>query len=249
MFASLVGMKSQGPLFLPHTYVHGGLFLHLTTNPHTMATELPTPAAHRLLQPAVWNQTLTYEDYHARHEAQATHPETPANEHDAYLQGYMRLNWQRVKRLEKTTHLTPKLQAAAEGLQRKLIWVVLSEAWCGDAAQNLPIWALVAQQNPEHITLRILLRDENLEVMDQYLTNGGRAIPKLVCLDAATGHELGTWGPRPQAVQNLMHQLKAEGTLSPDEVKEHIQRWYNDDKSQTLLAEIAACLQAWGTPT
>ena len=59
------------------------------------------------------------------------------------------------------------------------IWLILTEAWCGDAAQNIPTIEKIARENDRIKTL-YLLRDENLELMDKYLTGGARAIPKLI---------------------------------------------------------------------
>jgi len=152
-----------------------------------------------------------------------------------------KLNLQRIARLEKNTTLAPFLLQKIESLERKLIWVVLVESWCGDVAQNLPIIWHVAEQSNGKIELLLLLRDENLELMDMFLTNGGRAIPKLICLDENL-NVLATWGPRPQPVQELMQTAKAEGKTF-EEIHEIVHTWYAKDKTQTLQNELVMIVQ------
>jgi len=151
---------------------------------------------------------------------------------------YTQLNQQRMHRLEKTTEVLPVVKEAIGSIRRPQTWLVLTEAWCGDAAQSVPVINILAQLNPL-IDLRLLLRDENLELMDQYLTNGtSRSIPKLIGLDTATHEELFTWGPRPTALQESFMGMRSEG-LSHDVIKEELQRWYNKDKTISIQQELA----------
>jgi hypothetical protein len=160
---------------------------------------------------------------------------------------YSQLNVQRTHRLEKTMQLLPEVTELALQVTRAQTWLVLTEGWCGDAAQSIPVMHAIAQANPL-IKLRFLLRDENLELMDQYLTNGvSRSIPKLIALDASQ-EELFSWGPRPAPLQELFYRMKAEG-LAFDASKEELQRWYNKDKTITIQQEIAALLKNSGTVT
>jgi hypothetical protein len=92
------------------------------------------------------------------------------------------------------------------------------------------------------IETHYILRDEHLEIMDAYLTNGGRAIPKLICLDQ-TGAEVFTWGPRPAVIQEVMNRLKADGITEISVIVEAIQKAYNDDKQEGIYQEFAALLQ------
>ena len=125
---------------------------------------------------------------------------TTSNNHSESLIEYTKVNVQRMNRLDKTTDINEDLKREIADLEKKMIWVILAEAWCGDVAQNLPVIAKIADLS-QNIDLKLILRDENLEVMDEYLTNGGRSIPKLIYLDSGTLEELGTWGPRPEEVQ------------------------------------------------
>jgi hypothetical protein len=120
---------------------------------------------------------------------------------------------------------------------------VLAESWCGDAAQNLPVFAKIAEAN-SNITIRILLRDENEELMNQYLTNGGKSIPKLICIDKDF-NELGTWGPRPTFLQDWLYKEKTSPTMEIDELKAQFQVWYTKDKGQTLQREMVLSMKRW----
>ena len=80
------------------------------------------------------------------------------------------------------------------------IWYVITEGWCGDSAHILPVLAQMVQCN-DRIELKIILRDTHPEAIGQYLTNGGKSIPKLIIEEA--GEEKVVWGPRPLACQEL----------------------------------------------
>lgn len=156
---------------------------------------------------------------------------------------YTNLNFHRMKRLDKTIHLNSEIKAALQAMKTPQTWLVISEAWCGDAAQNVPILQKMADLN-ENIELKIILRDENLEVMDLYLTNGGRSIPKLITLENKTLDELFTWGPRPASIQQVMNELKAANITEISTLVEKIQIAYNNDKSLSIQEEMLSILNS-----
>jgi hypothetical protein len=137
------------------------------------------------------------------------------------------------------------LQAALDALGRPLLWLVLTEAWCPDSAHAVPVLAKIEERSPR-VALKLLLRDENADLMDHFLTNGSRSIPKLICLDAQTGEELGTWGPRPAQLQEMVmdHKRDPKG-VSHDDFMTEIQRWYAKDKTLGLQHELTGLLQLW----
>lgn len=153
------------------------------------------------------------------------------------------LNVHRISRLERTTTLNPALIEAAQAIPEPWTWLVLVESWCGDVAQCLPVIKQVADLNPA-IDLKLLLRDKNPAVMDAYRTNGGRSIPKLICLTTTTLTELGIWGPRPAAIQALMDGWKGE-QLPFDELLERIHTWYAKDRTQAVQGELLNLVQTW----
>jgi len=161
---------------------------------------------------------------------------TGQNQSEAML-GYGRINRQRMTRLEKTIVLPDEVRESVASNGRRQIWLILTEGWCGDAAQNIPAIEKVAGAS-DAIETRYILRDENLELMDAYLVDGARSIPKLIALDAESLDVLFTWGARPAAAQGLFKQRKAEGVDKPL-ITEELQRWYNADRGVSVMRELA----------
>ena len=157
------------------------------------------------------------------------------NQSEAYVY-YTKLNVQRMKRLNKTIEVPANVIELLKEKAANWTWVILTEPWCGDAAQCVPVIEKLALSAGNIQTL-YLLRDEHPEVMDAYLTNGGRSIPKLICLDK-TGKELFTWGPRPAVIQEVMNRLKAEGITEIATIVEQIQKAYNEDKQAGIYNEF-----------
>jgi hypothetical protein len=162
---------------------------------------------------------------------------SPRQSHN--LSHYTKLNLARTLRLHKTIQLLPEIQEKVRRLEHHYAWMVITEAWCGDSAQNLPVIAEIAKLNPGKIDLRIVLRDRNHELMDRYLTDGARAIPKLVVTDETTGKEVVTWGPRPAPAQALLKAWKKDPQGRDwDAFEEELHRWYAQDKQQTIQQEL-----------
>ncbi|MBB5181766.1 hypothetical protein HNQ44_003240 [Planomicrobium koreense] len=99
----------------------------------------------------------------------------------------------------------PELTALLKEKQPHIL--VITEDWCGDAMMNNAILRKIAEASG--IKVRCIARDENLELMDRYLTNGGRSIPKYLIL-SPDGDVLGTWGPRAPQVQEFVDEQKAK---------------------------------------
>ena len=161
------------------------------------------------------------------------------------LTQFTRLNVQRMSRLDKTTHLLPELAEAARQAPYPLVWLVLTEGWCGDAAQIIPVLEHVAAAAAGRIRTAYLLRDENPDLMDRYLTGTSRAIPRLVVLRADTLTEVAQWGPRPAEAQALVNRLKAEG-MPHDDFITQVHTWYAHDKTQATQQELLALLRGLG---
>ena len=155
---------------------------------------------------------------------------------------YTLLNQRRMKRLDKTLKIDQETTDMIKGYAgKKVTWLVLTESWCGDAAQALPMINKVASLT-ENISLKLILRDENIDVMNRFLTNGAMSIPKLVMVDDASGKVVGEWGSRPKIAQQMVVDYKNEhGTLTP-EFKEDLQVWYNKDKGQSMLNDLLELL-------
>lgn len=193
-------------------------------------------------------QSMDYEQYRAFITERLENNQSTGTNHSESMVGYTDLNDKRMKRLDKTVKLTDETLATLADLKTPLIWLVLTEGWCGDAAQTVPIMAKMAAETP-NIDLRLILRDENLEIMDEFLTNGGRSIPKLIVLNKATLEILGSWGPRPVAAQELFWKAKNSPDFNYPDVQKALQLWYAKDKTlstQQELMELVVRLTADG---
>jgi hypothetical protein len=165
---------------------------------------------------------------------------TTGTNHSEAMINYTFMNDRRMDRWDKKIVLDADLVDSIKGLP-KMKWMVITEAWCGDAAQNIPFLAKLAQENP-NIDLRLIMRDENPEIMDLYLTNGARSIPILILMDE-NFNDLTTWGPRPQPVQNMVMESKNKPDLDQSKFIESIHKWYAVDKNQTITQEFKALIK------
>lgn len=153
-----------------------------------------------------------------------------------------KLNYQRSLRIHKTYSVDPSLCELVKNISEPQLWMIITENWCGDSAQNLPYLAKIASCN-SLIDFRIILRDDNFDIMDLYLTdNKLRSIPKLIAF-RKNGEELFQWGPRPKEAQELVHKLKSEGK-SKDEYLEELHLWYGRNKGKNLESEIINILKS-----
>lgn len=183
------------------------------------------------------DKAYSYKEYRKLIEDLLSKGKTTGNSQTEKNIAYTKLNVQRMNRLDKTVSVIPELLSLIKSFDRKCIWLMIAEAWCGDCAQIIPVLDKIAEAS-DHIELKIVLRDENPELMDRYLTNGGRAIPKLICVDSDTMHEICTWGPRPKPAQEMITSHKANPVKEYSEVQKEIQLWYANDKGETLQKEI-----------
>ena len=204
-----------------------------------------------LITPGLIASALTYEQYvqlSADRLAQGLSTTDDPHYNTPEILGYVKLNQHRMSRLEKQVVITPEVRLAMAQVPEPWTWLVLTESWCGDAAQVVPVLHRIAEESPT-ITLRFLLRDQHPDLMNAHLTNGGRSIPKLICLrthdlNNPTLREIGTWGPRPAALQTLMNDWRTE-KLTLAETVERAQRWYNADRTQAIQRELLTQVASW----
>lgn len=153
------------------------------------------------------------------------------------LTHYSILNETRMNRLDKTIKISEDTIVKLKNLKRDYIWLVISEGWCGDAAQIVPILNKMAEQS-EKIELRIVFRDENEELMDLFLTNKTKSIPKLIIIDKETGSVVNHWGPRPKGAVNLIQNYKEQHGFIDETAKAELQMWYLHDKGISTQNEV-----------
>jgi len=156
---------------------------------------------------------------------------------DSKVKEYIHLNQRRMGRVEKTYKVSSELAAQVTNLKHKTYWLVLTEHWCGDASQILPALNTIAILSEGKIEMKLVYRDQNAELMDAYLTDESRSIPKLIQLDMHF-NVTGIWGPRPNTAQQLVKQLKSNPATAVNYANE-LHLWYAKDKQQSLETEIA----------
>jgi hypothetical protein len=196
------------------------------------------------LPPDLLHQGQSYEAYmHLMRSLLDAGKTTGANQSPEMVE-YTALNWQRMHRVEKTVSLDPVLGETLRNQEQPVHWLLLTEPWCGDAAASVPVIQMMAEASPA-VHLSLLLRDENLDLMDLFLTDGGRSIPKLVAVDPATLRPLYAWGPRPRPAQDLVRAYKANPNREPyAEFVVQLQLWYAKDRGRTIQEEFLALIQS-----
>jgi len=150
---------------------------------------------------------------------------------------FTKLNNQRMKRLDKQTKLNEETLSKAQKINRDFTWLVLTESWCGDAAQTLPVINKFAEAN-ERIDLKVVLRDENEELMNQFLTNGNKSIPKLIVVDNNSKEVVGSWGPRSAKATKMVIDYKEKHGKIDAKLKTDLQNWYNEDRGLHIEMEM-----------
>ncbi len=157
---------------------------------------------------------------------------------------YSSLNTTRMNRLDKTITISNENISVLKDLKKDYLWIVISEGWCGDAAQLLPIFDKMAAESNKNIEMKIVLRDENEALMNLFLTNKTKSIPKLIIIDKANGLFLDHWGPRPKAASDLIKEYKEKVGVVDENAKTELQLWYLHDKGTSTQNEITAIMKA-----
>ena len=94
--------------------------------------------------------------------------------------------------------------------------LVLSEDWCGDAVNTLPLVARMAEAAP-NIELRVIGRDDNPDLMDSHMTGASRSIPVVIVYDGDFNELAWTPPDGPAALGHRRGPLHAlQGPVSPD---------------------------------
>lgn len=181
--------------------------------------------------------SISYVEYREIIQKLLSEGKSTGDEQSDEITHYSSLNEARMKRLDKTMYVADDVINDLSSLQKSYIWLVLSEGWCGDAAQILPIMNKMQLITPA-IDLQIVLRDQNPKLMDAFLTNGSKSIPKLILLDKETLNILGSWGPRPQGASDLITSYKSQYGVVDETAKTELQLWYLKDKGFSTQREI-----------
>jgi len=200
----------------------------------------------KYIEKSIIDNAYTYGTYRQLIDELFAQNKTTGTDHSEAMLNYTKLNLSRMKRLDRKSRLTEMTIEQLVKTERPITWLVITEGWCGDAAQIVPVLNHMALES-ENITLRFILRDKNEAVIDAFLTNNARSIPKIIVLDTATREVLNSWGPRPAEVQKMVMDAKAEGLATDDLVlreqistnaAEQLHLWYARDKTKAIQDEF-----------
>ncbi len=190
-----------------------------------------------LIAKAIFN-SCSYSEFRKRVSDLLRDNKSTAKEQSETLTHYSSLNATRMNRLEKTIQLSDEITRQLKSLRSTYIWLVISEGWCGDGAQLIPIFNKMAEASKGKVDLKIVLRDENVALMDLFLTNKTRSIPKLIVINKETGSALAHWGPRPKGAADLVSDYKKMHGAIDETIKVNLQLWYLHDKGISAQNEI-----------
>lgn len=191
----------------------------------------------------VLSKALNYDSYTKLIEDLFSENRTTNDDNSESQLNYTKLNIQRASRWEKRAKLNDDLKEVVNKINNDQIWLVITEGWCGDAAQILPFINKISELN-EKVELKLVLRDQHPDVMDEFLTDGSRSIPKVVVLNKETLDVLGSWGPRPKAVHKDYVQKRRDTDYDNKKAAEELHLWYARDKGKTTQVEFKEFLES-----
>jgi thioredoxin-like negative regulator of GroEL len=186
------------------------------------------------------NRGVSYTTYRTLIKGLLVEGKSTGNEQSETLLEYSILNDKRMDRLDKTLKISEETTSALNKLTDNFTLLVLSEGWCGDAAQILPVINKIAESSSK-IDLKIVCRDENEALMNQFLTNGGKSIPKVIIVNNKN-EVINSWGPRPAIATKMVQDYKVKHGVLDDNFKKDLQIWYNKDKGNSTQKDLLEIL-------
>lgn len=187
------------------------------------------------------SQGLTYADFRAQWDERLAAPTAGLTPDARKMRHYVKYNRDRSASVHAAYTPSERLRRAVAALPEPLTVLVITEDWCGDSAFELPVIA-DALDGAQNATLRILPRDQHLDVMDEHLTNGARSIPKLVAF-GPDGETRFTWGPRP-ATGSAHRQTLVDQGLDKNAVIAGMVKWNEAGGWMAVDDELATLLEA-----
>lgn len=185
---------------------------------------------------------LTYKEYREKIKNLLSQGLSTGVEQSEAMLDYSLLNDKRMDRLDKTLKISDETLNSLKHLNKKFQFLVIAEGWCGDAAQILPILNLLAEASTK-IDLKIVFRDENEDLMNHFLTNGSKSIPKVIIVDEKNT-VINSWGPRPFIATKMVQDYKEKNGALDADFKKDLQIWYNKDKGNSTQEDLIKLLKA-----
>ncbi|MEQ9310181.1 MAG: thioredoxin family protein [Balneolaceae bacterium] len=195
------------------------------------------------ITPEILKEAYSYSAFNRYTESLFEKGLTTNNDNSEGMLNYTKLNISRTHRWDKRAKISVKTQEVIQSIELKQVWLVITEGWCGDSAQILPFINKMAELN-SNIELKIILRDEHPEIMDEFLTDGkSRSIPKVVVLEADSLEVLGSWGPRPIQTHKTYLSERLDPEVGGKKASENLHIWYARDKGITTQLEFTSFLK------
>lgn len=148
------------------------------------------------------------------------------------------LNETRMNQIEETLELSDEAIEILKSLKKEYLWIVIAEGWSEDSAELLPVFYKMDVASEGKIDLKIVFRHENEELMQFFLTNKAKAIPKLIVVENETGNAIAHWGPRPKGAADIYETYQKNHQPHDETFKKEMQTWYLHDKGMTTQGEI-----------
>jgi len=187
---------------------------------------------------SIFKSGLTYPEYRNLVDKLIQEGKTTGNTQTTEKVEFTKLNIQRMNRLDKTVHLPEQAMHIIKNIAEPMLWLLIGDAWCGDCAQIIPIVNKLAAANKDKITLKIISRDSDSELVQTEL-HGSISIPKLLAIDPHTMEVICSWGPRPMPAQQIMQRWKeSDGKISKEDFEKELHLWYAKDKGATTINEL-----------
>lgn len=181
---------------------------------------------------------MTYQAYSELMKTLASEGKSTGSEQSEQKIEFTKLNASRMRRLDKTITIPKEAITVFQGINEKQTWLVILESWCADGAQTVPVLHKICAESP-NLDLKIVLRDENPELMSLFLTSGTRSIPKLILLDE-DNEVLNTWGPRSRAATKMVEASKSQNGMIDESFKKFLQIWYNKDMGEAIIEDLVS---------
>lgn len=198
----------------------------------------------RVIDQNLLDSAISYIEYVELNEELLSKNMTTGSNQSESMVNYARMGFKRMKKWDKIGKINPELSEKILDINSPMIWLVITEGWCGDAGQSIPFMNKIAELN-SNIELKLVLRDEHPHLIDHFLTNGARSIPILVAVDPSSFKILGTWGPRPEPIQKEFLENKISQKRTGKEFSEYMHLWYARDKGHAMQLEFLSILDTW----
>ena len=153
------------------------------------------------------------------------------------------MNLKQSRDIRKNFRYNPGMEKKAKSYNADLKILVISEGWCEDAAQIVPIVDRLAETIG--VELKIVLRDENLALMEEYHTDGSFSVPMVIGV-TPEGEEAFRFGPRPAKAMVFTNRFKKDpDKYSKDDFIEDLDRFYLENHGQDIITEILELVEAY----